>query len=41
MPQYRGTLGPRSGNVLVWELGGREGIGTFGGSIGNVNEENT
>jgi hypothetical protein len=32
MPQYRGTPGPKSGS-------GREGMGDFWDSIGNVNGE--
>jgi hypothetical protein len=40
MPQYRGKPGPRSGSGWVGEWGGRV-WGTFGDSIGNVNEENT
>jgi hypothetical protein len=39
MPQYRGMPGPRSGSV--WGGSGREGLGDFWGSIGNVNDENT
>ena len=39
MPQYRGTPGQRSGSGWVGESG--EGMGDFGDSIGNVNEENT
>jgi hypothetical protein len=45
IPQYRGTIGPRSGSACVGECVG-EGVGggAFGGfwdSIGNVNEINT
>jgi hypothetical protein len=39
MPQYRGTLGPKNGNGWVGEWG-REGVGDFWDSIGNVIEEN-
>ena len=40
MPQYRGTLGPRSGSGWVGEWVG-EHVGNFWDSIGNVNEINT
>jgi hypothetical protein len=40
MPQCRGMPGPRSGSGWVGECGG-EGMGDFGDSIENVNEENT
>jgi hypothetical protein len=40
MPQYRGMPGPKSGSGWVGEWG-RECIGDFLDSIGNVNEENT
>jgi hypothetical protein len=36
MHQYRGTPGPKK-----WEWVGREGMGDFGDSIGNIIEENT
>jgi hypothetical protein len=36
MPQYRGTIGPRSGSGWVGEL-----VRDFWNSIGNVNEINT
>jgi hypothetical protein len=38
MLQYRGMPGPKSGSGWVGEW--REGMGDFGDSIGNVNEEN-
>jgi hypothetical protein len=40
MSQYRGIPGPRIGSGWVGEWGG-EGMGDFGNSIGNINEENT
>jgi hypothetical protein len=41
MPQYRGMPGPKNGNGWVGEWAGREGMGDFWDSIGNVIEENT
>jgi hypothetical protein len=40
MCQYRGMPGLRSGSGCVGEWRGEEGIGDFGDSTGNVNEEN-
>jgi len=40
MPQYSRMPGPKSGSGWVGEWG-REGMGDFWDSIGNVNEENT
>jgi hypothetical protein len=40
MPQYRGTPGPKNGNGWVGKWG-REVMGDFWDSIGNVIEEDT
>jgi hypothetical protein len=39
MPQYRGTPGPKKWEWVGREVG-REGMGDFWDSIGNVIEEN-